>query len=239
MTEVVAERSGTTLTLTLDRPGKMNALSGAMVDTLLAQLREAGIDGTRLVVFRGKGKNFSAGFDFTGFEEQSEGDLLLRFTRVEQLLQAVYHAPFDTLVLAHGKNVGAGVDLVGVCAHRVASAEATFRMPGLRFGLVLGSRRFARQVGAERAQPILQEAKTFGAEEALRIGFLTAVSTQDQWEGAIAGAVAASNALPAATAARLFEVIRTDTRDADLAELVRSAAAPGIKDRIAAYLGNR
>jgi enoyl-CoA hydratase/carnithine racemase len=210
-----------------------------MVDTLLAELEEAVVDGTRLVVFRGKGKNFSAGFDFTGYEDQSEGDLLLRFTRIEQLLQAIYHAPFDTLVLAHGKNFGAGVDLVGVCARRVASAEASFRMPGLRFGLVLGSRRFARQVGADRALPILQEAKTFGAEEALRIGFLGAVCAQDQWEGAIANAVAASNALPAATAARLFAVVREDTRDADLSELVRSAAAPGIKDRIAAYLGNR
>ena len=165
--------------------------------------------------------------------------MLLRFTRIEQLLQAVYHAPFDTLVLAHGKNFGAGVDLIGVCSRRVASAEASFRMPGLRFGLVLGSRRFARQVGADRAQPILQEAKTFGTEEALRIGFLTAVAAQDQWDAAVSGAVAASNALPAAIAARLFAVVREDTRDADLAELVRSAAAPGIKDRIAAYLGNR
>jgi enoyl-CoA hydratase len=239
MSGVTAERSGTTLTLTLDRPEKMNALSAAMVDALHAHLQEAAGDGTRLVVFRGKGKNFSAGFDFTGYEDQSEGDLLLRFTRIEQLLQAVYHAPYDTLVLAHGKNFGAGVDLIGVCSRRVASAEASFRMPGLRFGLVLGSRRFARQVGADRAQPILQEAKTFGADEALRIGFLTAVAPQEQWDAAIAAAVTASNALPAASAARLFAVVREDTRDADLAELVRSAAAPGIKDRIAAYLGNR
>lgn len=239
MSGVTAGRSGTTLTLTLERPEKMNALSAAMVDALLSHLQEALADGTRLVVFRGKGKNFSAGFDFTGYEEQSEGDLLLRFTRIEQLLQAVYHAPFDTLVLAHGKNFGAGVDLAGVCSRRVASAEASFRMPGLRFGLVLGSRRFARQVGADRAQPILQEAKTFGAEEALRIGFLTAIAPQDEWDVAIAGAIGASSALPAAAAVRLFAVVREDTRDADLAELVRSAAAPGIKDRIAAYLGNR
>ena len=100
MSELGRERSGTTLTLTLERPEKMNALSGALVEALLAELEEAHVDGTRLVVFRGEGKNFSAGFDFSDYESQSEGDLLLRFTRVEQLLQMVHFAPFTVVGLA-------------------------------------------------------------------------------------------------------------------------------------------
>lgn len=239
MSGVIAERTGTTLTLTLDRAAKMNALSAGLVDALLHELEHAASDGTRLVVFRGNGRNFSAGFDFGDYESQSEGDLLLRFVRIEQLLQAVHHAPFDTLALAHGKNFGAGADLVAACAHRVATADASFRMPGLRFGLVLGSRRFARLVGPDRARAILQEARTFGADEALRMGFLTQVASEDQWQGVVDLAIAASNALPAATAARLYAAVREDTRDADLADLARSAAAPGIKDRIASYLSSR
>ena len=43
----------------------------------------------RLLVLRGNGKNLSAGFDFGGVEAQSEGDLLLRFVRIEQLLQGL------------------------------------------------------------------------------------------------------------------------------------------------------
>jgi enoyl-CoA hydratase/carnithine racemase len=239
MSELRVERSGTTTTLTLDRAAKMNALSAGLVDALIDAIDAAHGDGTRLVVFRGEGKNFSAGFDFGGYEAQSEGDLLLRFTRIEQLLQRVHHAPFDSLALAHGRNFGAGVDLIGVCSRRIASAEATFRMPGLRFGLVLGTRRFALQVGGDRARDILQQSKTFGADEALRIGFLTQVAEAAEWPALIAHATEASAALAPGAQACLVDATRSDTRDSDLADLVRSAAAPGLKSRIAAYLARK
>lgn len=236
-TPLAAERAGGVLTLTLDRHEKMNALSAPLVDALLAQVDAAYGDGTRLLVLRGNGKNFSAGFDMGGYEEQSEGDLLLRFVRIEQLLQAVRHAPFDTLALAHGRNFGAGVDLIAACARRVASPEATFRMPGLKFGLVLGTRMFADRVGAERARQVLQVSQTFGANDAFAWGFLTGVATQEQWPATVHAAEEAATALSPEAAARLHRVTAGDHRDADLAELVRSAAAPGIKARIAAYLG--
>lgn len=224
------------LTLTLDRPEKMNALSAGLVEALIAQVAGAAERGVRLLVLRGAGKNFSAGFDLGGYEEQSEGDLVLRFIRIEQLLQAVRHAPFDTLALAHGKNFGAGVDLIGACARRVVAPESSFRMPGLRFGLVLGSRLFATRVGAERARQVLQVSRTFNATEALEWGFATDVASQEHWVPVLVKARTASAALPAGAAARLFALTTEDHRDADLAELARSAAEPGLKARIAAYL---
>jgi enoyl-CoA hydratase/carnithine racemase len=234
---LVAERSGTTLVLTLDRPEKMNALSAALVDAIAGEVARAHHDGTQLLVLRGNGKNFSAGFDFGGYEEQSEGDLVLRFIRLEQLLQAVHHAPFDTLALAHGRNFGAGVDLIGSCARRVATADATFRMPGLRFGLVLGSRVFASRVGNARARAVLQASATFTAEEGLAWGFLEAIAAREAWDARIGEAATAAAALSPGAAARLFAVT-TDAshRDADLAELVRSASVPGLKRRIGEYL---
>jgi enoyl-CoA hydratase/carnithine racemase len=236
MSELRVERSGAITTITLDRPAKMNALSGALVDALLEAVDAAHRDGTRLVVVRGEGKNLSAGFDFGGYESQSEGDLLLRFTRIEQLLQMVHHAPFETLALAHGRNFGAGVDLIGACSRRVATTEATFRMPGLRFGLVLGTRRFALQVGGDTARDVLAESKTFAADEALTMGFLTQVAGIPEWPEVVARAAEAAEALQPEAHARLVAATRVDTRDADLAELVRSAAAPGLKMRIAEYL---
>jgi enoyl-CoA hydratase/carnithine racemase len=234
--EVLTERRGTTLELTLNRPGKMNAFSPALVEALLAAVGAAYADGTRLIVLRGNGKCFSAGFDMADVERQSEGDLLLRFVRIEQLLQAVHHAPFETLALAHGRNFGAGVDLIGACSRRVATAEATFRMPGLKFGIVLGTRRFALQVGGDAAREVLAESKTFGAEEGRRIGFLTGIGETADWPATIERMATAAAALAPEAHARLVAATRTDTRDADLAELVRSAAAPGLKARIAEYL---
>ena len=237
--ELQVERSGTTCIVTLDRPGKMNALSASLVEALHGAVNTAYEDGTRLLVLRGHGRNFSAGFDMGNYEAQSEGDLVLRFIRIEQLLQAIRYEPFDTLALAHGRNFGAGVDLVCACARRIATSDATFRMPGLRFGLVLGTRLFAERVGADRARHIHQESRTFTAPDAQAWGFLTGVAAQDLWTGEIENAGKAAAALPPEAAARLYRVTSPDHRDADLAELARSAAEPGLKQRIAAYLAER
>ena len=121
----------------------MNALSAGLVEALIAAVDQAQAEQARAIVFQGEGRNFSAGFDFGDWESHSEGDLLLRFVRIEMLLQRVAATPCLTVALAHGRNFGAGVDLFGACKWRLATPDASFRMPGLKFGLVLGTRRFA------------------------------------------------------------------------------------------------
>jgi enoyl-CoA hydratase/carnithine racemase len=141
-----------------------------------------------------------------------------------------------TLALAHGRNFGAGVDLVGACRLRIASADASFRMPGLKFGLVLGTRRFGAIVGAAQARAILQEARTFDAAQAQAMGFVERVAAPSDWVAAVAAARDAAMALDAPSRTALYERLGSEAADADLAALVRSAARPGLKDRIATYL---
>ncbi len=213
----------------------MNALSAELVDRLLQEVLLSQADGTRLLVLRGEGRNFSAGFDFSDFENESEASLLLRFVRIEELLQAVHHAPFDTLALAHGPTMGAGADLVCACARRIAAPGAKFRMPGLKFGLVLGTRRLAARVGGDAARDVLGATRTFDAPKALASGFITGLAPQDEWCGLIEVAAKEAAALEPRTSATLFSRVTPDTRDADMADLVRSAAFPGIKTRLKAY----
>ena len=235
MGELLARRGEGVLELTLNRPEKMNALSASLVEALHAELDAADADGTRLVVFRGEGKNLSAGFDFGGYEAQSDGDLVLRFVRIEQLLQRVFHAHYDTLAFAQGRNFGAGVDLFAVCNRRVATPDASFRMPGLGFGLVLGSRRFAGLVGESWARQVLQEGITFDGTEAHARGFVTALADRDGWAAERERADTARRGLGDDATTRLFRVTHTDTRAADMAELVASAARPGLQGRLRAY----
>ncbi|WP_336490795.1 enoyl-CoA hydratase/isomerase family protein [Methylobacterium nigriterrae] len=235
MSELLVERDDTTLTLTLNRPDKMNALSASLVEALLEQVAEASASGIRLLVLKGNGRNFSAGFDFGGYEDQSEGDLVLRFIRIEQLLQAVRYAPFDTLALAHGRNFGAGVDLICSCARRIGDPGATFRMPGLAFGLVLGTRRYAERVGVTRARVVLGEGLVFDTNEALEDGFLTGQTPIAAWPDAIAAAADVATRLSSEAAAALYGATVSDTRAQDLSDLVASAARPGLKERIRAY----
>lgn len=218
--------------LTLNRPHKANALDGALIEALLDAVEYAYTDGTRLLVLEGRDRNFSAGFDFTGYQQQSEGDLVLRFVRIETLLQRLYHAPFATLALAHGRNFGAGVDIICACSLRVATPDATFRMPGLRFGVVLGTRRLAARVGTDKARELLAGSRTFGADEALGINFITGVAEPSEWPASITQAAADATALPAAAASALARQTLPDTRADDMAALVHSITVPGLKERI-------
>jgi enoyl-CoA hydratase/carnithine racemase len=230
-------REGGTVTFTLSRADKRNALSAELVERLIDGVQDAHANKARLLVFRGEGRNFSAGFDFGDVDTQSEGDLLLRFVRIEQLLQLVSGSPALTLGLAHGRNFGAGVDLFASCRRRVAAADASFRMPGLKFGLVLGTRRLGDIVGRERAAALQQETATFSAQDALGMGFIQQIAEPAEWGTLIAAAQATAEALSDDARAALYGALSHAQADTDLATLVRSAAQPGLKARIAAYLG--
>ncbi len=229
--------NGQRWTFTLNRPEKLNALNAELVEALLQGVHQADTKGARLLVFRGAGKGFCAGFDLSDLEAQSEGDLVLRFIRIEQLLQAVASSPAYTLALAHGKVFGAGVDLFAVCRRRVASADSLFRMPGLKFGLVLGTRRFADLVGPQKALEILGASRPFSTQEALGMGFVQQVLAQEDWAGVEQACEALSGELEDEARASLYRALDTVQADTDLAHLVRSAARPGLKDRLRKYLG--
>jgi enoyl-CoA hydratase/carnithine racemase len=221
------------VSLTLDRPDKRNALSGPLIEALIDSVDEAHARGARAIVFQGRGKNFSAGFDFSGWRGLSEGDLVLRFIRIEMLLQKIAQSPAVTIALAHGRNFGAAVDLFCVCKVRAASDKTTFCMPGLKFGLVLGTRRFAACVGDRAARSILATARTFDAAEAADIGFVTDRAAAEQWPQLITETM---NATPTSEPALLIDALHTERPDTDLAHLARSASTPGLKERIATYL---
>lgn len=232
------ERDGAVTTLTLDRPDKRNALSAALVDSMLAALDTACHDGTRLLVLRGEGKGFSGGFDFGGIESQSDGDLALRFIRLELLLQALYHAPYATLALAHGACYGAAADMVCCCTQRIAAPGTKFRMPGLRFGITLGTRRLAEVVGVDAARRLLETSAVFGAEDALACGFVTAIETMEAWSGVVEATRVAATDLPPDAHRLLLRQTVEDRRTEDLAALVRSVSEPGLKTRIEDFVAD-
>jgi enoyl-CoA hydratase/carnithine racemase len=233
--ELDVERDGPVTLLTLNRPDKANALSPDLVEALLASVSEAYRDGTRLLVLSGNGNHFCSGFDFSDFEVESEGELLRRFVRIEQLLQALYHAPFAALGLAHGKNFGAGVDLLVACAVRVAAPDTTFRLPGLRFGVQLGTRRLARRIGSEHARTMLAASKTVSAAHALSIGLIHRRTARDRWAEDILAERSRATALGAAAVTRLNAATAVDSRAEDMADLVASLVEPGLQDRIRAF----
>ena len=159
---LIVRHEGPVKELVLNRPDKANALNAELVETLIEAVSTASGDGTKLLVLRGEGKAFCGGFDFGDLEAQSDGDLVLRLIRVEVLLQSIHHAPMATIAFCHGGAYGAGADIVCACDSAVAAAGTKFRMPGLRFGIALGTRRLADRIGTGPALEILTGSRLFG-----------------------------------------------------------------------------
>lgn len=230
----------------LNRPSRGNALSASLVEALLATVQRACADpSVHTLAFGGAGRHFCTGFDLGDLESATEGDLVLRFVRVEALLDAVWRAPVRTVAIATGRAWGAGADLFAACDVRIAAADATFRFPGAAFGIVLGTRRLAERVGTERARAWVTTGSTLDAAEAAAAGLASRVAAAAEPDTPIdwrAEAFADAPALERETLAAIRAASRPAggpggdaLADADLAALVRSAARPGLKARIVAY----
>jgi enoyl-CoA hydratase len=234
--ELLVDHDNGTWRITLNRPEKMNALSASLVDALIDTVTHAHQQQAKLLVFQGAGKTFSAGFDLSDLDTHSEGDLVLRFIRIELLLQMIADSPAHTLCLAHGRVFGAAADLFAVCRQRVAAPDASFRMPGLKFGLVLGSRRFADIVGTDKARALLEETKPFSAQEAVGMGFVHQLAASTDWPDIGRAALHRAEHLDGTARADLHQALQSAHTDHALAQLVRSAARPGLKTRLHTYL---
>jgi enoyl-CoA hydratase/carnithine racemase len=230
---VSQDGSGAVWTLTLSRPGKANALDAETVECLLTTIAEASTAGARALVLEGAGRNFCAGFDFAGYEEQSAGDLMHRFVRIEQLLQQLRRGPMLSVALARGAAYGAGADLFAACTWRIAAQAARFRFPGFRFGVALGTRHLARVVGVQHARSILLTGRVVDAQEAAAIGLVTHVAEPTADLAAVI--LQETAALDGKAIDEILRLTGDDTEDADLTSLVRSLARPGLHRRIAQF----
>ncbi len=222
------------LTLTLNRPDKANALDAALVERVHEALDSVPAD-ARALVLRGAGRNFCAGFDFTGSEEATISELAWRFVRIEQLLQRIAHSACKTIALAQGACFGAGADLVIACEERYAAPDARFRMPGWRFGLALGTRRLSACVGNEYARHMLEVANVISAREAVANGLINAAAAPDGWPELVDCAARARGTISPATRSRLKSLTTMDTRAADMHALIESLTAGDLKERIRAF----
>jgi len=221
-------------TLTLNRPDKANALSESLVRRLHELLDEVGGE-TRVLVIAGAGKHFCGGFDFDGHEAQSEGDLLLRFAQINELLARLRQLPCATLAWVHGAAFGAGADIACACAFRLGTMRARFRFPGFQFGVALGTRRLMALIGPQNAREVLSRNEPIDAMRAQEWGLLAEVMDEPTFAPRPAELARLIEGLDPTALRTLLRITDPAEHDADLAELVRSVARPGVHERIARY----
>ena len=224
------------VTITLNQPESLNAFSVELVDGMHSALDSLNSSPPKLLVLRANGKGFSGGLDLSGLEAEADGDLLLRLVRIEQLLQRVRHASYATAVLVHGACYGAAADLVLACRARMASADARFLMPGMRFGIVLGTRRLRDVVGEKNAYQLLDRTRPFNAEEALSVGFVSKLVESADWSTETQAVLNDLSGFTKEAYAKRMSSLTPDTRALDMQALVTSIAEGSVKRRMLDYV---
>jgi enoyl-CoA hydratase/carnithine racemase len=130
----------------------------------------------KVVVLRGAGADFCLGIDFEAFDPAKPIDIH-GFARWEKLVVLLERLPKVTVAALHGRVEGAGVQLALVCDARIATPDATLRLPEVHLGFLPGMATFriAKYIGLGRAKRLMLGARSLGAEEAVGLGLLDEV----------------------------------------------------------------
>lgn len=194
---VRSRRLGRVAVVELHRPQARNAMNTAMLQALVAELgRLAGEDhdeAVDAVVIGGSGRCFSAGADIA--EDIPKDAAVARMELFGRLYGLVVGYPLPTVAAISGWCIGGGAEVAAACDLRVGAPSAAIRFPGAVYGVPAGAARLPLLVGLSHAKDLLMTARTVGAEEAHRMGFLNRLVGEEDLigESASLAAVMASN----------------------------------------------
>ena len=172
---ILKERQDGVLVLTLNRPEKLNAITGELLDALYAALKEGEEDReVRALLLTGAGRAFSAGQDLTEFGDRKP-DYEAHLRRYNRVVEALSGLEKPLVVAVNGVAAGAGMSLALWGDLRLAAVGASFTTAFVRIGLVPDSGLsflLPRLVGLAKAQELLLLSPRLSAEEALALGLV-------------------------------------------------------------------
>lgn len=204
MPDVLCQRDGHVATITMNRPDRLNAISGPMLQELGRLLLDCDADrNVRAIVLTGAGRGFCSGLDLqdltAGTGIGSGGDTGLGATRVDETPPFVFRR-LDVPVICrlNGPAAGYGMDLALSCDVILAGESASFTPPVQRGVLPEsgGTWLLPRLVGWHKACEISLFGRKFGADELLRLGLVSRVVPDADLDAVVAEWAADAAAKP-------------------------------------------
>ena len=245
---------GGVLTLTLNRPERLNALNGALIEALSAGIKRAGTDPEcRAVLITGAGRGFCAGADLAN-RAFSPGDARPDLgaaleNGLNPIIRGVRNLPKPVVCAVNGPAAGAGASIALACDIVLAAKSAQFLQAFARIGLIPdagGTFVLPRLIGDARARALMMLAEPIGAEGAEAIGMIyRAVDDQDLMGEAhtVAERLAAGSTHALGLMKRALAASPTNTLDAQLdleRDLQREAgASDDYMEGVRAFLDKR
>jgi enoyl-CoA hydratase/carnithine racemase len=189
MSTVNLQIDGEIATLTLDNPGKLNAINLGMWQQIAAILQQISDDpSVRCLVIRGAGKDaFAAGGDLEEFVtcRATLEQALHYHGQVAAALNAIADCPHPTVALINGACIGGGLEIAGVCDLRIAGESARFGAPINRLGFSMypgEMEGLLKLAGPAVMKEILLEGRILTATEAYEKGLVTRIVPDAQVE---------------------------------------------------------
>jgi enoyl-CoA hydratase/carnithine racemase len=245
---VTVARDGAITTIALNRPGKRNAISDALLAALDAAVAEAQ-RGARAMVIHGIGPCFSAGLDLAEHRARTAEEVFRHSRGWHRVFRAIREGDVPAIAAIHGACVGGGLELAAACHIRVADATAFFALPEGTRGIFVGggaSVHVARLLGAARMADMMLTGRALDAAAAERAGLVTYVEAEG---GALARARDLAAKVAQAAPLTVLGVLQALPRIQDMAEadglFVESLVAalaqtgPEAQARLAAFLEKR
>jgi 2-(1,2-epoxy-1,2-dihydrophenyl)acetyl-CoA isomerase len=246
---VLTSRDGAVLTITLNRPDKLNAFNADVHKGLAGALREARADDIRAVVITGAGRGFCVGQDLTEFRDAPD-DIAdrLRSTYHPNVL-AIRALEKPVIAAVNGAAAGAGLSLACACDLRIAADSATFVPAFINIGLVPdsgGSFFIHRLLGNARAFEWMASGRRLNAARAHAWGLVNEVVDDDELPARAAEVAATFATLPTrgvGMTKRLFDGAagRTLEEQLEMEAQLQSAATKteDFREGVAAFLEKR
>lgn len=210
------------LTLTLDRPARLNALTGEMADRLAEEVERAGArEDVRVMVLRAVGPAFSAGADLSGQDAHENFDVT-SLDRANRIIRAITSSPTPCVAAVNGIAAGVGCSAAIACDLVVAAESAEFLLAFSRIGLMPdggATATVAAAVGRARAMRMALLGETLAAQEAYDAGLVSHVvpdADLDQTVATLAAQLAAGPSLAHAATKKAVNAATLDGLEAAL-----------------------
>jgi enoyl-CoA hydratase/3-hydroxyacyl-CoA dehydrogenase len=176
---VLMEKKDGVMTITLNRPSKLNSMTNEMLGLISGHLDEAAKPNTKVVVFKGAGdRAFCAGADISKFPEMSPAGARTVSETGHKTFKKILELPKPVIAAVNGYCLGGGNELTLFCDYRLASDKARFSQPEVNLGLIPGwggTYMLGKLIGKTAAMDMIQTARRIEADEAKSLGLVTAV----------------------------------------------------------------
>lgn len=170
--------------ITINRSEALNALNSSVLDEIGDCFDNIDINAIRAVVLTGEGiKSFVAGADIGEMSKLSKTEGEAFGKKGNDIFRKIETFPIPVIAAINGYALGGGCELAMSCDIRICSDNAVFGQPETGLGITPGfggTQRLARLVGTGMAKQLIYTAKNIKADEALRIGLVNAVYTQEE-----------------------------------------------------------